>query len=559
LTVAAHTVSHRQEKLSMSAHRSRLAASHPSRHLHGRSALAALIGLVSTLGACSINTARDRADAGGAGSSASGGNAGAAAGGAGGVSGSAGTGASGSGGGSSAGGEVKDPPPVYATEGIHVALTGNDASGDGSRDKPYRHVQYALDNAAQPGSVVLLHAGKYDEQVRIRHSRLVLQSAPGERAHVSCPVSADENAPPLCIEVDAETTGVTLRGLEVSGGFYGVYLGSQWDYDSTPLDNAAAKSVTVEDCLIHDTGRDSVKIPAGVDGVTIRRTEIYGSGKAYPPGTPAADKNAEGIDAVNADDLRVADVYIHDTATTCVYVKGGSQRTIIERVRAERCGEVGIALGFDTSPEFFDLAANPRYYENLDGVVRNCIVQDTRLAGIGLFASKNARVLHNTIVRSAREGMAALYLGVATQDYAPQAGRPPNLAPTLVGNVVDQTGITDARCFGIRHSVESQLGALSGLDGAITLRDNLYSLGACNFNDSRPGSSYDGSDLAAWQAHAPGFDVGTRRAAPLLDATGRLAAGSPAIDALAAPTPGVGLDLDGQVRSAPFDLGADER
>ena len=85
---------------------------------------------------------------------------------------------------------------------------------------------------------------------------------------------------------------------------------------------------------------------------------------------------------------------IHDTATTCVYVKGGSIGAIIERVRAERCGELGIALGFDTSPEFFDTNANPGYYENIDGIVRNCFVRDTGFAGIGLFASRDAQVLH---------------------------------------------------------------------------------------------------------------------------------------------------------------------
>ncbi|MEZ4466115.1 MAG: hypothetical protein R3F43_17100 [bacterium] len=64
----------------------------------------------------------------------------------------------------------------------------------------------------------------------------------------------------------------------------------------------------------------------------------------YPPGTPPDEKNAEGIDAVNADRVHIADVYIHDTATSCAYVKGGSIGTVIERVTAERCGELGLVL-----------------------------------------------------------------------------------------------------------------------------------------------------------------------------------------------------------------------
>lgn len=450
-------------------------------------------------------------------------------------------------------------PPATETEGIHVSTTGDDATGDGSAATPYRSIQYVLDNVAGPGSVLLAHEGTYSEALRIRHSNLTLQSAPGEHAHISCPVSLDENDPILCIEIDAETAGVKLRGLEVSGGFYAVYLGSQWDYDDTPLDNLTAHDVLIEDCVLHDTGRDVVKIPAGCDDVTIRGCEIYNSGAGYPPGTPQDEKNAEGIDAVNADRLHVADTHIHDTATTCLYVKGGSIGTVIERTRAERCGDLGIVLGFDTSPEFFDLTANPGYYENLGGVVRNCVIADTGLAGLGLYATRDAQLLHNTVQRGGSLGQGGIYLGVATQDYDPAAKRPANTNPTIIGNVIDQTGLAAPVCFGIRHTVEDQLGALSGLAEQGTIRDNLYfSDGApCMFNDSRPDAQFEGDDLAAWQAHAPGFDAGSQLTAPMLTADGHLGAASPAVDAIAA-TPGVTYDIDGAPRSGAYDLGADE-
>ncbi|WP_434427429.1 right-handed parallel beta-helix repeat-containing protein [Nannocystis pusilla] len=455
--------------------------------------------------------------------------------------------------------EQPPAPAMPAGEGIHVAPTGDDASGDGSPGAPYRTIQHVLDDVAGAGAVVLLHAGTYEEAIRIRHSGLTLQSAPGEHAHIACPVSIDEDAPILCVEIDAETAGVTLRGLEVSGGFYSVYLGSQWDYDDSPLDNLAAHDVLIEDCVLHDSGRDVVKVPAGCDDVTIRRCEIYNSGKGYPPETPQEEKNAEGVDAVNADRMHVVDTYVHDTATSCLYVKGGSIGTIVERTRAERCGDLGIVLGFDTSPEFFDLQANPDYYESIGGVVRNCVVADTGLAGIGLYAARDAHVLHNTVIRGGTAGQAGIYLGVATQDYAPEAGRPANTNPTIVGNIVDQSGLAAPVCFGIRHSVEDELGALSGLSGPATIADNLYFAGdaPCLFDDRRPDSLYEGTDLAAWQAHAAGFDAGSQLADPQLTADGHLAATSPAVDARAA-TPGVAYDIDGAARSGSYDLGADE-
>lgn len=527
-------------------------------------------GLLTGLLACSIRAGDGDPSEAGAGGAYNPGRGGAGTGGTGGAgsaglpptAGRAGVSGQGSGGGSSASVELLEAPTPFVTEGLHVSVSGNDASGDGSAAAPYRTIQYVLDNVAAPGGVILVHAGRYEEQVRIRHSNFTLQAASAsERPLVTCPVSGDENSPPICVEIDAETTGVTLRGLEVSGGFYSIYLGSQWDYDSTPLDNPAARGVTIEDCIVHDSGRDTIKLPAGCDDVTIRRCEIYNSGMSYPAGTSPEDKNAEGIDVVNSDRLRVADTFVHDAATSCVYVKGGSIGTVIERVRAERCGDVGIALGFDTSPEFFDPQANPGYYENLGGTVRNCVVRDTGLAGIGLFASRDARVLHNTVVRAATRGQAALYLGVATQDYAPEAKRPANVNPTIVGNVVDQTGVADARCFGIRYSVEDELGILSGLDGAFALHHNLYFAGgaACAFSDSRPAPNLEGGDLAAWQAHGAGFDVDSSFQSPALDAAAHLAAGSPAVDALSAATEGVSYDIDRQPRQAPYDLGADER
>lgn len=496
--------------------------------------------------------------------SSDGGSADAGSGGEGGGGGAGGRGGAGGGGGevdTTVPDETLSPPAATLSEGIHVAVDGDDDTGDGSAAAPYRHIQFVLDNVAGPGDGLLLHAGQYDEAVRIRHSNLTLQAAEGEQAHIACPVSIDENEPILCVEIDAETEGVTLRGLEISGGFYAIFLGSQWDYDDSPLDNLAAHDVLIEDCALHDTGRDVVKVPAGCDDVTIRRCEIYNSGMGYAPGTPADEKNAEGIDAVNADRMHIADCYIHDTATSCAYVKGGSLHTVMERITAERCGDLGLVLGFDTSPEFFDTVVNPEYYENIGGVIRNSLVTETRYAGIGLFASRNAYVLHNTIRRAGSGGMAGIYLGVATQDYDPDAGRPDNFEPTIVGNIIDQSGLDFSTCFGIRHSVEDELGVLSGLAGAITLRDNLYfSSGVpCIFSDSRPDSLFESEDFAGWQAHAAGFDEGSQLADPQLDADGRPADGSPAIDALAAPTVGVGFDVTGNPRSGAYDIGAHER
>lgn len=451
--------------------------------------------------------------------------------------------------------ESLPPASMSVSEGIHVALTGDDTAGDGTAAAPYRSIQHVLDTGVPEGTVILVHEGVYEESVRIRTSHVTLQAAPGESVHIQCPVDTNQDEPVLCLEVDAETEGVTLRGLEVSGGYYAVYLGSQWDYDDTPTDNLTAKNVTIEDCRLHGSGFDVVKLPSGVDGATIRRCEIYASGRGYPEGTALDDMNAEGIDAVNADDLLVQDTWIHDTATSCAYAKGGSQRTVFERIRAERCGGLGLVLGFDSSPEWFDLTVNPEYFESIGGVVRNCVVTDTGQAGIAVYASKDAQILHNTVVRTGKVAHAALYLGIATQDYDEAAGRPANQNPRFVGNVVDQTGVDAGRCVRIQHSVEDSLGVLTSLDGAATFENNVF-WGGCTFDDQRPDALLEEEDFAAWQQH--GLSTAEVWGDPRLDAQGGLGDGSAAID-VAGQTAGVRYDVGGQERVAPFDAGADER
>ncbi|MFC6185948.1 right-handed parallel beta-helix repeat-containing protein, partial [Pseudoxanthomonas japonensis] len=301
--------------------------------------------------------------------------------------------------------------------------------------------------------------------------------------------------------------------------------------------------VVLEDLLIHSTGRDGIKITPKSNRATIRRVEIHSTGARD-------NSNADGIDNVNADGMLVEDSYIHDTATTGMYFKGGARDVVVQRNRVENTGDAGILVGFDTSVEFFDLSANPQYYESIRGIVRNNVVRNTGYSGIGMYASKDAIVANNTIINAGRLGHSALYFGVTFQDWDPKAGRPANTNPTLRNNLVIQD---NNRCVEIRYS--SELGGLSGLSGSPNSNWNGFNNG-CVFRDGRPGSTVTAGTLAQWRS-GTGADANSKQAAFSVDATGHLPAGSPAIDAgttLAQVTD----DIDGQARSAPFDLGADE-
>ncbi len=438
-----------------------------------------------------------------------------------------------------------------------VSPDGDDQTGNGSLKQPFRTIMRLLnttDALVRKGDVVTLRgaAGNnlYPEcDVRLRVP-ITLRSYPGERAHIQCDIREKDS---VAIQIDASASGSTLSNLEISGGqYYGVFLQTDW-YAGDGADLHGASDVTLEDLEIHHTGRDGIKITPRSNRALIRRSTIRNTGAIYAPGTPMEDMNADGIDNVNGSGMRVEDSHIHDVVTNGLYFKGGAADVVVQRNRIENTGMSGILVGFDTSPEFFDLSVNPGYYESVRGIVRNNIVRNAKYAGIGLYAAKDAIVANNTIIDSASAGHAALYFGITFQDWDDKAARPATVNPTVVNNLLVQKG---GKCVDIRWSPE--LGGLSGLQGSAGLDYNGYpdAASACTFSDQRPGSSRMLGGLALWRRNT-GADANSMMASFALDADGRPAQDSPAVDAGAA-LPAVEDDLEGKPRVAPNDLGAYE-
>lgn len=441
-----------------------------------------------------------------------------------------------------------------------VSPDGSDTQGNGSLVAPYRTLGHLLapeNELVQSGDTVTLrgtagHNVYNESEVRLRVP-LTLRSHSGEWAVISCPINRQDG---VCIQIDPGASGSRLSSLEIMGGnLYGVFLQTDWDARDNP-GGRGASNVIIENCKIHDTGRDAIKITPKSDDVTIRHCEIYNTGKVYPPGTALDDQNAEGIDNVNGSRMRVEDSHIHDIATTGLYFKGGATDVLIQRNRVERTGVGGIMVGFDTSPDFFDTTVNPRYYESIRGTVLNNVVRDTGYAGIGLYAAQDAVVAHNTLIHTASAGHAALYFGVTLQDYEPFAGRPASVNPIIRNNLVIQNG---GDCVRIRWANEISAAGLAGLEGNPgTDYNGFYNArGECNFADNRPGSPLsDGGTISQWRTYESA-DLHSLVSAFSVTEDGHLNADSPAIDQ------GVSLaqvtdDLDGQARTGPVDLGADE-
>ena len=424
--------------------------------------------------------------------------------------------------------------------GIYVSPTGNDNSANGSKEAPYKSINAAL-SRAQPGATIILRGGTHQERrdVRITKSNITIKSAKGEWAVIDLTTDNQQSSQRSAVMFYAEneiTRGIVtdckLQNVEVKGGYYAVCFDTKWEWGQA--DRSGASNIIIEDCILHDSEDDVVKIKPGCKSITIRYCEIYNSGRIFANRSDfnTGENNSEGIDCVNGDKIHVHNNYIHDICSTGIYAKGGSTDAVIENNIVEHPFAGGIMLGFDTSPQFFDLTVNPKYYENISGIVRNNLIINAGWEAIGLYASKDAQVYNNTIVNAVSGVLkyhSPIYFGIATQDWKTPAGCPPNINPKVHHNIVSQPSTYNNRIIDIRYVKTGDVYPsrdISGLDGQPTMNDNCYYVAgkSATFTDNRPGSTLNNAGLAAWKTHIGG-ENGTIEVNPSLN-TGYMPANS---------------------------------
>ncbi|MCL1817068.1 MAG: right-handed parallel beta-helix repeat-containing protein, partial [Clostridiales bacterium] len=403
-------------------------------------------------------------------------------------------------------------------DGIYVSPTGNDSTANGSIGAPYKSINTAL-AAAHSGDTIILRGGTYREgiNVRIRIPNITIKSRQGEWAVIDLTVYNTGHNEDSGVYFDVGSSGGKLQNVEVKGGFYAVCMETKWDWGQA--DRSGASNIIIEDCILHDSRYDVVKVKPNCDNITIRYNEIYNSGQAFSGSSHNGEENAEGIDNVNGNNMTVQNNYIHDIISNAIYAKGGARDAIIENNWIELAYGAGIMVGFDASPEFFDLTVNPQYYENIRGIVRNNLIISTGWEGIGLYAAKDAQIYNNTLVNVDNGGRyhSAIYFGVTLQDWESYAGRPASVNPQIHHNIVCQPASFTRQMIEIRYA--NDLGGLSALAGNPIMNDNCYFVAGRNaaFTDNRPGNIMQNASFSAWQSHING-DAGSLEADPALDA-----------------------------------------
>lgn len=405
---------------------------------------------------------------------------------------------------------------ISVQQPVYVSTTGSDSDGDGSMEKPYRTIFHAVE-VAKSGDTILVRGGTYTEtrEIRVRVPDVTIRSYPGEWAIVDRRNSGnpdeDDWDSGIYIDVDADRTHIEC--IDVAGGFYTISTETKWQWGD-PADRGGPEGVTLKNVKAHDSYADAIKIKPQSNDFTVEHCEIFDTGRGQDPN----DCNAEGVDNVNADRTIVRFSYIHHTCSTGLYFKGGSKNCIAEHNLIENSGEGGILLGFDTSPEYFDMEGNPQMYEAIEPTARYNLIIGSGGAGIGLFATKNAKVNNNTVVDSGSRFHNPLYFGITYQDWDESAVRPPNVSPEIYGNVFAQRGDRSIPILDIRHS--DDLGGLSGLDGKADMRHNCYHIEGREaiFRDQRfeTQNGYWEGGLEDWKKHMdsdmdsieanPGFD-----------------------------------------------------
>jgi hypothetical protein len=406
---------------------------------------------------------------------------------------------------------------------LYVTPAGSDANS-GTLAAPLATPGKALALAAA-GDTILLRAGTYTitRTLSITQAGLTLRSYPGERAKIVAGTGDLTNLTSVAV---VYASRVTIEDLELQGAsYYGIKLDDL---------HGPQSGITVRRVHIHHTGRDGIKAQ-NADGLLIENCEIASTGVRDPG-------NAEGIDVMGSIGATVRRNYVHDIATTGIFVKAGTRQAIVEANRVERTGHAGILLGSETAAQYM---RNGALYEAIDSTARNNIVVDTALAGLGSIAGDNVRFENNTVINAAKTGQAVFR--AAANEYNTQ---PRNIL--LKNNVL-----------ALAASSTRPMLHLNNYAGAIVSDSNAWFSPSGQYGfwrDSTSGPNSYFTSLDQWRS-AMNADARSRTIDPRLDAADlyRPIPGSPAVDA-GETLAGVTSDYWGASRpqGSATDIGAHE-
>lgn len=220
---------------------------------------------------------------------------------------------------------------------VHVSPEGNDTSGTGSLERPYRTLTRAARDA-QPGTDILLHAGSYPPGSYISN----LQGTSG------APIRIRGESPDAPAVIAGGSGGIQFSDprylilenllIENASG-NGLNIDDGGSY-ATPAEYVILRNITVRN--IGPAGnRDGIKL-SGLDRFRVERCTVISPGDG-----------GSAIDMVGCHDGILAHNHIVDCLNSGIQAKGGSARLLIYANRFDHGGARAVNMGGSTDVQYF--------------------------------------------------------------------------------------------------------------------------------------------------------------------------------------------------------------
>ncbi len=480
---------------------------------------------------------------------------------------------------------IPSATPAPASAGFYVSIQGDDAN-DGSEAAPWRHIQFALDQAG-PGDTVYVMDGEYNEMVTFNtpgsadDGYITLQNYPGHAPVIDGTGLALEGEPGMVVIENMayiKLSGFEIRNLK-AGGDPEIFPAGIWvrgSGDHIEIRNNIVHHIenSCEECGAHGIAVYGFESDASihdiiVDGNEVRDNKLGWSESLVLNGNVEKfvvsnnvvhDNDNIGIDLIGFEETapdpavdRARDgvvvgnlvyninsygnpAYGDERSSDGIYVDGGTN-IVIER-NIVHDGNIGIELASEHA------GMNTSYI-----TVRNNFVYNNSQVGIAFGgydeergSTENCVIVNNTLYNNATQGDwgAELYIQFDTRNNV------------VANNIIFAN---DAH-----HFIESWSAVMT----ANVVDYNLYFAVGGGTNGTWIWKNVTYTTFAAYQAASGNDANGLAGVDPLLVSTTtpdlHLQSISPVIDrgqSLAEAGP---LDIDGQprVQGAAIDIGADE-
>ncbi len=282
----------------------------------------------------------------------------------------------------------------------YVATNGADSNTGLSLDQPLKTVDEAIRRVGA-GDTIELRGGTYTGGQIISKggttsARIKIKAYNGEKARI---YSGGKDYGFYFLQ---SAGNWIVEGLEIYGD------------PAQPINSYVVKidapGVRLVKNSIHGAKNDQIKLVSTANDVVIYQNEIHDA-----QNITTTSSNAQGIDIVGADRVRMAYNYVHNIKSLGMYAKGNARNTVFENNRVVDISDRGIMLGQSTGTQFL----TDGRFESYDGIIRNNIVINTDSACLAVASSDNARIYNNSCYNTSRVRLGSIFVSNEAESQQP--------------------------------------------------------------------------------------------------------------------------------------------